>query len=71
MNVTYQLLFSPCIVSCLSQEEAILSRWGLNVENEINVLNLNIKKLNGNGNNASAQRRVVNRWPAIEGDYRN
>ncbi len=27
---------------CLSQEEAISSRWGLNVENEINVLNLNL-----------------------------
>jgi hypothetical protein len=30
---------------------------------------LNIKKLNGNGNNASGQRRLVNRWPAIGGDY--
>jgi len=34
--------YSLCIVPCVSQEEAILSRWGLNVENEINVLNLKI-----------------------------
>ncbi len=27
--------YSLCIVPCVSQEEAILSRWGLNVENEI------------------------------------
>jgi hypothetical protein len=32
--------YSLCIVPCVSQEEAILSRWGLNVENEIIVLNL-------------------------------
>ncbi len=30
---------------------------------------LNIKKLNGNGNNVSGRRRLVNRWPAIGGDY--
>ena len=41
MNVAYQL-FIPCIVPCFSQEEAILSRWELNVENEINVLNLKL-----------------------------
>jgi hypothetical protein len=33
---------SLCIAPCLPQEEAILSRWELNVENEINVLNLNL-----------------------------
>jgi hypothetical protein len=35
------LLFFLCIAPCLPQAEAILSRWELNVENEINVLNLN------------------------------
>ncbi len=34
--------YSLCIVPCVSQEEAIMSRWGLNVENEINVLNLKL-----------------------------
>jgi hypothetical protein len=36
-------LFFLCIAPCLPQEEAILSRWELNVENEINVLNLTIR----------------------------
>ncbi len=30
---------------------------------------VNIKKRKGNGNNASALRKLVNRWPAIGGDY--